>query len=113
MKKQRKLPQALFAAVAVIGLMGTFSGTARADDDGWRYHERYEHQRYAREDYNHEDYDRDAHWHYERHAEYRHYYYDRDGRLVVYYNDVRPTLFEPRPVAEPSGFNIVIPLDIR
>ncbi len=110
MKKQRKLAQTLFVAAAVIGLMGTFSGTAHADDDdrGWRHHERYEHQRYAREDY-----DRDAHWRYERHVEYRHYYYDRDGRLVVYYNDVRPTFFEPRPVVEPSGFNIVIPLDIR
>ncbi len=106
MKKQCKRARAVFVMAAVIGLTGMFSGTARADDDGWRHHERYEHQRYVREHYDH-----DARWRYQRPVEYRHYYYDRDGRLEVFYSPAPPVIVE-RPVA-PSGFNIVIPLDLR
>ncbi|MBU6476270.1 MAG: hypothetical protein KGL10_03840 [Alphaproteobacteria bacterium] len=101
MKKQRKLVQAVLVAATVAGLTGMFSGTARADDDGWHRHDGYVHG----------DYDHDARWRHERPVEYRHYYYDRYGRLEVFYSPV-PRVIVERP-APPPGLNIVIPVNIR
>ncbi len=109
MEKKKSLRNAMFVMAAIIGLTGTFAGTAHADewrgDHGGYYHDndRYDHDRDRR--------DRDWRWRHEHQAQYKPYYVVQQPQVIV--AQAQPQYIQQPADNSSSGFNITIPINFR